>query len=71
MIELTSAAKVLAQLRARNAIKDAIRSRGLKVSDYHARELSGWANVYLDEHPELIPPSAAGCSRNDTGGAVG
>jgi hypothetical protein len=59
MIELTSAAKVLAQLKARNAVRDAIRRRGLKVSDYRACELSGWADVYLDEHPELIPEAVA------------
>jgi hypothetical protein len=54
-IQLTTAARVLATLRARNAVKDQIRRQGLKVHQYKAREITGWANVYLDEHPELIP----------------
>jgi hypothetical protein len=58
-IQLTTAARVLAQLRARNAVKDQIRKQGLKVSDYKAREITGWADVYLDEHPELIPEAIA------------
>ena len=51
---IMTAAVVLAQLRARNAVKDQIRKQGLKPSHYAAREITGWANVYLDEHPELI-----------------
>jgi hypothetical protein len=56
---ITTAAVVLAQLRARNAVKDQIRKQGLKLTHYTAREITGWANVYLDEHPELIPEAIA------------
>jgi hypothetical protein len=49
----------LAQLRARNAVKEEMRKQGLKPSHYSAREITGWAIVYLDEHPELIPEAIA------------
>jgi hypothetical protein len=52
-IQLTTAARVLAQLRARNAVKDQIRRQGLKVSDYKAREISEWAILYVEDHPAL------------------
>jgi hypothetical protein len=58
-IQLTSAARVLAMLRSRNAVKDHIRRRGLKPSNYAASEITSWAIVYLDEHPELIPEAIA------------
>jgi len=45
---------VLAQHRARNAVKAELRKQGLKVSHYAAREISSWAQVYLDDHPNLI-----------------
>src|SRR6266700_1227774 len=58
MIQVTTAAYALAMLRARNAVKDQIRKQGLKLSHYAARDIAGWADVYLDEHPELIPAAA-------------
>ena len=45
---------MLAQHRARNAVKAELRKQGLKVSHYAAREISSWAQVYLDDHPNLI-----------------
>jgi len=36
-----------------------MRKQGLKPSHYSAREITGWAIVYLDEHPELIPEAIA------------
>jgi len=71
MIQVTTAAHVLAQLRARNAVKDQIRKQGLKPSHYAAREITGWANVYLDEHPELIPEAIAQARAMILAGALG
>jgi hypothetical protein len=51
LIQVTTAAHCLAQLRARNAVKDQIRKQGLKPNHYAAKEITDWANVYLDEHP--------------------
>jgi hypothetical protein len=53
MIQLTSAAKVLAQLRAKNVVKDQIRRQGLKASAYSVAEIAGWARLYVEDHPAL------------------
>lgn len=53
-IYIATASHVLAQLRARNAVKAELRKRGVRVADLAAREISSWARVYLDDHPELI-----------------
>ena len=59
-IRITTAAHVLAQLRARQAVKRELQKHGLKVSAYSARDISVCANVYLDDHAaELIPPALA------------
>ena len=69
-VRIATAAHVLAQLRARNAVKAELRKQGLKVSHYAAREISSWAQVYLDEHPELIA-NASACGRGlDTRGRI-
>ncbi|MGO8921349.1 MAG: hypothetical protein ACLQF4_00235 [Xanthobacteraceae bacterium] len=58
MIQITTAAKVLAQLRARQAVKRELQKHGLKVSAYSARDISVWARLYLEDHHEaLIPPA--------------
>jgi hypothetical protein len=58
MIQLTTAAHCLATLRSRNAVKRELQKQGLKVSQLAAREISSWAQVYLDDHrAELIPPA--------------
>ena len=53
VIELTTAARVLAQLRARNAVKDAIRRQGHKPSALTAAEIKSWAELYVSDHPAL------------------
>ena len=53
-IRITTAAHVLAQLRARNAVKDEMRKHGVRLSEIAAKEISSWAQVYLDDHTELI-----------------
>ena len=56
-IHITTASHCLAMLRSRNAVKDSLRAQGLKPTHYAAREITSWAQVYLDDHPELIPPA--------------
>jgi hypothetical protein len=51
---ITTASHVLAQLRARNAVKDEMRKQGLMLSEIAAKEIRSWARVYLDDHPELV-----------------
>jgi hypothetical protein len=57
-IRITTAARVLAQLRARNAVKEELRKQGLKLTQYSAREITGWAIVYLDDHQSELMPRA-------------
>jgi hypothetical protein len=57
-IRITTAARILAQLKARNAVKRELQKQGIKVSQYSAREISSWARLYLeDRHEALIPPA--------------
>ena len=61
-IRITRAAYCLAQLRARQAVKDQLRKQGLKVSHYAARDITAMACEYLGEYRgELMPPG----NRND------
>jgi hypothetical protein len=58
IIRITTAAHVLAQFRARQAVKDQLRKQGLKVSHYAAREISALACEYLATHREELMPDA-------------
>jgi hypothetical protein len=59
-IQLTTAAHCLAMLRSRRAVKSELRAYGLKPSHLSAREITSWAQLYLDEHAdELIPEALA------------
>jgi hypothetical protein len=49
-IRITTAAHVLAQLRARQAVKRQLQAQGLKITHYSARDISVLANQYLAEH---------------------
>ena len=53
-IRVTSAAKVLAQLRARNMVKDHIRRRGEKLSAYKSAEITSWARLYVEDHQQCL-----------------
>ena len=69
-IQLMSAAKCLAMLRSRNAVKSELRAYGHKVSDLSAREITSWASVWLDDHAaELIPASIEQAQRMILSGA--
>jgi hypothetical protein len=58
MIQLTTAAKCLAMLRSRNAIKEELRKQGLKLTQYSAAEITSWAHVFLDDHQQTLMPDA-------------
>ena len=47
---ITTAAHILAEFRARQAVKDQLRKQGLKVSHYAARDITAMACEYLSEH---------------------
>jgi hypothetical protein len=57
-IRITTAAHVLAQLRARQAVKDQLRKRGEKVAHYSARDISVMARDYLLAHRSELMPDA-------------
>ena len=57
-IHITTAACVLAQSRARQAVKDQLRKQGLKVSHYAARDITAMACEYLSEHRSELMPEA-------------
>jgi hypothetical protein len=72
MIQLTTAARCLAMLRSRNAVKDELRKHGLKPAHYSAREITSWAYVYLDDHcAELIPDALEQARAMILSGAMG
>ena len=50
-------------LRARQAVKDELRKRGLKLTHYSAREITSWAHVFLDDHHETLIPEAIANAR--------
>jgi hypothetical protein len=71
-IRITTAARVLAQLRARQAVKRELQKQGLKVSHYTAAEITSWAHVFLDDHHEtLIPAAIEEARRMILSGALG
>jgi hypothetical protein len=51
---MTGAEWTLARWHARQAVKRELLGQGLKLSHVEACEISRAANVYLDNHPELI-----------------
>jgi hypothetical protein len=71
-IRITTAAHVLAQFRARQAVKDQLRKQGLKVSHYAARDITAMACEYLSEHrSELLPPAIETIERWTLAGEFG
>jgi cytochrome c553 len=53
-IRITTAAHVLAQLRARQAVKRQLQARGEKVSLYAARDITALARQYLAEPSKRV-----------------
>jgi len=58
MIQLTTAAAILAQLEARKAVKDQIKKKGEHVSHYSAREITIIAREHLTQHRVSLMPDA-------------
>jgi hypothetical protein len=54
---ITTAAKCLAMLRSRNAVKEELRKHGLKLTQFSAAEITSWAHVFLDDHHETLIPA--------------
>jgi hypothetical protein len=57
-IRITTAAHVLAMLRARQAVKRELQAQGLKLTQFSAAEITSWAHVFLDDHHETLIPDA-------------
>jgi len=55
----TIAVRVLAQHSARKAVKEHLRSQGVKLSYVPAREINARAKAWLKEHPEIIREACA------------
>ena len=72
MIQLTTAARCLAMLRARNAVKDRIKAEGLKPAQLSAREITSWAILYLeDNRATSLPDAMAKAQRMVLAGVLG
>ena len=72
MIQLTTASRALAMIRAKQAVKRELQAQGLKPAHYSAREITSWARVYLDDHAaELMPDAIAQAKRMFLGGVMG
>ena len=71
-IRITTASVVLAQLRARNAVKDSLRKFGHKPTHYSAKEINSWVQLFLEDHAgELIPEAIAKARAMILEGALG
>lgn len=70
-IHITTASVVLAQLKARQQVKRELQKQGLKVSQYSAKEISSWARVFLEDHPQLFKEARETAERLTLEGAFG
>ena len=71
-IYIATAAHCLAMLRSRNAVKAELRKYGVKASHLSARDISVWAQLYLEDHSaELIPEALANARAMIARGALG
>ena len=68
---IAGGAVTLALYRSRQAVKDAIRRKGEKVSAYPACEITAMAKAYLAEHRELIVEARATAERWTLEGVFG
>lgn len=71
-IQLMTAAQCLAMIRSRQHVKASVRAYGLKPSDLSARQITSWAQLYLEENAsELIPDAIARARAMILSGALG
>jgi ATP-dependent helicase YprA (DUF1998 family) len=68
---ISGAAITLALYRARQAVKDALRRKGEKVSSFPAYEITTMAMAYLAEHRELMVEARATVERWTLEGVFG
>ncbi|MGE5365888.1 MAG: hypothetical protein ACM3PO_01240 [Betaproteobacteria bacterium] len=68
---IAGAAVTLALYRARQAVKDALRRKGEKVSSVPARDITTMAKAYLAEHRELMVEAKATVERWTLDGVFG
>jgi len=57
------AVRVLAQLAAKNAVKDHIRAQGFKLHNYSAKDITLQAEAWLAARPEMIAEARAKAAR--------
>ena len=53
----------MAQLAAKNIVKNQIRAQGLRLHDFAAKEISQRAEAWLEAHPEMFPEARAKAAR--------
>jgi hypothetical protein len=58
-IQARVAVRTLARLAARDAVKASIRAYGLKLHNFSARDISLWAEVWIEEHPQIFAEARA------------
>jgi hypothetical protein len=58
-IQARVAVRVLAQLAAKNAVKNHIRSQGLRLWDFTSKDITLWAEIWLRVHPEMFAEARA------------
>ena len=58
------AVRVLATMTAKQAIKDLIRARGERVSDFTAKEIALRAEEWVKAHPEMIAEAREKAARS-------
>jgi hypothetical protein len=58
-MQARAAVAVLAQLAAKNEVKNQIRAQGLRVHDFTAKEITLRAEAWLAAHPEMIVEARA------------
>ena len=51
---MNAAVMTIARYHAREAVKQELRSKGIKLQQVEASEISRAANRYIDDHPEII-----------------
>jgi hypothetical protein len=51
---ITMATMTEAMRRARGMVKDELKRHRVRLADVDAKDITSWALVYLDDHPELI-----------------
>jgi hypothetical protein len=51
---LAGATMTEAMRKARGGVKEALKRQAVRLCEVEARDITSWAQVYLDDHPELI-----------------